>query len=40
MDSCLVFSCVVVVGCFACIFVEHGRSILVMLGLQDDERER
>ncbi len=39
MDSCLVIACVVVVGCFLCICIEHGKSILVMLGLQSDERD-
>ena len=39
MDRCIVISCVVVVGCALCICIEHGSSILVMLGLQSDERE-
>jgi len=38
MDSCLVLSCVVTAGCLFCICIEHGKSILVMLGLQSDER--
>jgi hypothetical protein len=37
MDRCLVYAIVVVVGCAACIWIEHGKSILVMLGLQSDE---
>lgn len=40
MDNCLVNACVVVVGCAACICIEHGKSILVMLGLQSDERDQ
>lgn len=39
MDSCLVVFCVVAVGCIACVLVEHGRAIMVMLGIQSDERE-
>lgn len=39
MKPCLVYSCVVVIGCAACIWIEHGRAILVMLGLQSDERD-
>jgi len=39
MDKCVVYAIVVVIGCAACICIEHGRSILVMLGLQSDERE-
>jgi hypothetical protein len=35
----LVYSCVIAAGCLLCICIEHGRSILVMLGLQSDERE-
>ena len=39
MDRCLVYAIVVVVGCAVCICIEHGKSILVMLGLQSDERD-
>jgi hypothetical protein len=40
MDKCIVYMCVVAVLCAAAIWIEHGKSILTMLGLQDDERER
>lgn len=40
MDRCLVYAIVVVVCCAVCICIEHGKSILVMLGLQSDERDQ
>ena len=40
MDKCIVYMCVVSVLCAAAIWIEHKKSILTMLGLQDDERER
>lgn len=39
MDRCIVYMCVVAAFCGAAIVIEHGRSILVMLGLQSDEME-
>jgi|GEM_PF-2440286 len=40
MKPCLVYLCVIVVACAFAICIEHGKAILTMLGLQDDERER
>jgi hypothetical protein len=40
MDKCIVYMCVVAVLCAAAIWIEHKKSILTMLGLQDDEQER